>query len=243
MAMRYNAAPPSGMCFCFDGLNPRCYSGSGTTFKELVSQATATASVSSPGTLGIVNNHLRFTNPTPGTRVAYIPFASADITVPTGQQGSWSWFQYFEDQGNVDHPNIGKETTGTWSGTNGFVFGTGWGTDGPRWGIGGTQYTLYTSTPTDYVPNIWQCWTVTYNGGSGNNANGLKTYLNGELLNQTTAVAATIGSNSNDLHVGATNSRSGNWGGYMDIVQMWDRELTAEEVYYNFTAFRGRFGL
>ena len=242
MGVAYSIKPPSDMCFCFDALNPRCYSGTGTTFRELISQATATAVVTSPATLSITSEHLRFV-PGGSSKVSYIPFTSSSIRVPTGPQGSWSWFQYFEDQGSIDHPNFGKETGSGWDGVNGFVFGTGWGTDGPRWGIGNTAYTAYTSTPTDYVGNVWQCWTVTYNGGTGNNANGLKTYLNGTLQYETTAIASTIGSNSNDLVIGATNTRAGNWGGYMDIVQMWERELTASEVLYNFNLFKGRFGL
>lgn len=239
MAIHYSIKPPTGMCFCFDGMNPKCYSGTGTTFRELISGAQATAVVTSPSTLGVVNSHLRFV--TGGTsQTAYIPFASASVVVPTGITGSWSWFQFFEDQGSVDHPNFGKETSSNWDGVNGFVFGTGWGTDGPRWGIGGTAYTVYTATSTDYVPNIWQCWTVTYNGGA---ANGLKTYLNGSLLDQRSPTNTPIGSNANNLIIGATNSRGGNWGGYMDLVQMWNRELSAQEVLTNFNVYRGRFGL
>lgn len=239
MTIYYNVSPPSEMCFCFDALNPKCYSGSGTSFKELISQTQTTAVVTSPATLSIENTHLRFV-PGATTRTAYIPFNSSSVTVPTGWTGSWSWFQYFEDQGSIDHPNIGKETGSGWDGINGFVFGTGWGTDGPRWGIGGTAYTVYSASPTDYVNNIWQCWTVTYNGGT---TNGLKTYLNGTLLDQRTPSNVAIGSNSNNLFIGATNSRGGNWGGYMDLVQMWQRELSASEVMSNFNIFRGRFGL
>jgi hypothetical protein len=230
------------LCFYFDALNIKCYSGTGATFTDLISQKSATAVITSPATLGIVNGNLRFV-PGATTRTAYVPFASADVTVPTGQQGSWMWFQKWEDQGSIDHPNIGKEAGGGWDGQNGFVFGTGWGTDGPRWGIGGTAYGVYESTPTDYVANIWQCWAVTYNGGSGNNPNGLKTYLNGIVIDSRTAVASTIGSNSNNLHIGSTNSRGGNWGGYMDNVLMWTKELTSSEIYQNFQAFRGRYGL
>lgn len=231
-----------GLCFYFDAVNTRCYSGTGTTFNNLVNNASATSSVTAPATLAMNDGHLLFT-PGATTRTAYIPFASSSVTVPTGQTGSWMWFQYFIDQGSIDHPNFGKETGSTWDGINGFVFGTGWGTDGPRWGIGGTAYTVFNESPTDYVPNIWQCWTVTYNGGSGNNPNGLKTYLNGNLIDSRTAVAATIGSNSNTLNIGATNSRGGNWGGYMDNVLMWSTELSAADISQTFNAFRGRYGL
>jgi hypothetical protein len=230
----------SQLCFYFDALNPKCYTGSGTAFTDLISRNSATAVVTSPATLGLVGGNLRFV-PGETTRTAYIPFSSSSVVVPTGQQGSWMWFQRWEDQGSVDHPNIGKETGTDWDGLNGFVFGTGWGTDGPRWGIGGSIYSVYTSTPTDYVANIWQCWAVTYNGGSGNNANGLRTYLNGVLVDSQTAVAAAIGSNSSNLHIGATNNRGGNWGGYMDNVLMWTRALTAAEIAQNFQALRGRY--
>lgn len=238
MGIGYGKIPPSGMCFCFDGLNTKCYQGS-NIFKDLISRTEATAVITSPATLNIQNNHLRFV-PGQTTRTSYIPFNSTTITVPTGWTGSWSWFQYFEDQGSIDHPNFGKETGSGWDGINGFVFGTGWGTDGPRWGIGGTAYTVYSQTTTDYVANTWQCWTVTYNGGA---TNGLKTYLNGSLADQRTPTNVPIGSNSNNLFIGATNSRGGNWGGYMDVIQMWTRELSSEEVFNNFNIYRGRFGI
>lgn len=231
-----------GLVFYFDAVNVKCYSGTGTSFTDLIGRRSATATVTAPATLGLNNRSLRFV-PGATTRTAYIPFASSNITVPTGQTGSWMWFQYWEDQGNIDHPNFGKETSSGWDGVNGFVFGTGWGTDGPRWGIGGTAYGVFNESPTDYVANVWQCWTVTYNGGTGNNANGLKTYLNGALLDQRTAVAATIGSNSNDLLIGATNVRGGNWGGYMDNILMWTKELSATEVLQNYNALRGRYSI
>lgn len=232
----------SGLVFYFDAVNTKCYSGSGTTFTDLVSGSSTTAIVTAPATLGMVGGRLRFV-PGETTRTAYIPFTSSSVIVPTGQQGTWMWFQYWEDQGNIDHVNIGKETGTNWDGINGFVFGTGWGTDGPRWGIGGTIYSVYIDTATDYVPNVWQCWAVTYNGGSGNNANGLRTYLNSTLIDSRTAVSATIGSNSNTLNIGATNNRGGNWGGYMDNVLMWNRELSATEILQNFNALKGRYGI
>ena len=226
------------MCFCFDALNPKCYSGSGVTFYDLISGASATAVVSG-ATLSIVNSHLRFV-PGANTRNCYIPFTNGSVTVPTGSTGTWSWASYFEDQGNIDHPNIGKEAGSAWDGVNGFVFGTGYGTDGGRWGIGGTAYLPYANGGSAYATGVWQFWTVTFNGYA---TNGLKTYLNGTLNQQTTPSTYIIGSNSSNLHIGATNSRGGNWGGYMDLVQMWDRELTEQEVRENFLIFKGRFGL
>jgi hypothetical protein len=232
--------PTDGLCFYVDAVNIKSYAGTGTAFREIISKYTASASVGG-GSFGMVNGHLRWTPGAGANRLITLQYPSSSITVPTGQQGSWAWFQYFEDQGDIDHPVMGKETGSTWKGENGFVFGTGWGTDGPRWGIGGTEYQVYQVTA--YVANVWQCWIVTYNGGSGNNANGLKTYLNSALVDSRTAVAATIGSNANNLIIGATNTRTGNWGGYLDGVMMWNRELSVAEVIRVYDAFRGRYGL
>lgn len=239
MSIHYNVKPPAGMCFCFDGLNKKCYSGSGLVFKDLISGASATAVVGGSQSIGIVDGHLRFSS-LAVNRAAYIPFASANINVPNGWHGSWSWFQYYQDSGEIDHPNFGKETGAGWDGVGGFVFGNGWSVDGPRWGIGGVAYGVYTATPTDYVANIWQCWTVTYNGAA---TNGLKTYLNGVLIDQRTPAAVPIGVSTAPLFIGATNNRGGNWNGNMDLVQMWRRELSAKEVRDNFNVYRGRFGL
>lgn len=246
MGQHYNVRVPDGMCFCFDGLNKKCYPGTGSVFTEIKSgitgtRAGSTGTISLDSTLG--KPHLRW-NGTVGTRVAYIPFSvdiygNTGVKVPYGASGSWSWWQYFEDQGSQDHPNIGWETGSSWDGANGFVFGTGWGTDGPRWGVADTQYTVYSTASPDYQTNTWQNWTVTFDG---NATNGLKTYLNGSLIDQRTPSTTTISAvNTNDLYLGATQSRGGNWGGYMDVVQMWDRTLSANEVGTLYQSFRGRF--
>lgn len=245
MGQFFNPSVPKNLVFCFDALNPKCYSGTGTSFTELVSGTTATAvattSLGMDSSLG--SPHLKFT-PGETTRTAYIPFpvdvyGNNGVVVPTGTNGTWSWWQYFQDQGNIDHPNIGWETSNAWDGQNGFVFGTGYGTDGPRWGIGGTAYTVYSTANPDYQPNIWQNWTVTYDG---NISNGLKTYLNGSLIDERSAGNTIIsGDNSNNLHIGSTNARGGNWGGYMDLIHMWSTTLSAGEVSKHYEMFKGRF--
>ena len=246
MALFYSPKPPTGMCFCFDALNPKCYSGTGTTFKELITGTTATAVVST--SLGLDSSlgrpHLKFT-PGATTRTAYIPFPvnlydGTGVVVPHGSTASWSWWQYFIDQGSIDHPNFGWETSSSWNGVDGFVFGTGFGLDGPRWGVAGTQYTVYTTATPDYQAGVWQNWTVTFNG---NESNGLKTYLNGSLIDQRTPTTKVIEAedNSNNLHIGATNARGGNWGGYMDIIQMWNRPLSSDEVIRLYDIYKGRF--
>lgn len=246
MGQHYNNKPPSGMTFCFDAINPKCYSGAGTQFTEMLSQTTVSAVVTS--SLGLDSSlgkpHLRFT-PGETTRTAYIPFpvdlyGDSGVKVPFGSTATWSWWQYFEDQGSVDHPNFGLEMGNGWDGESGFVFGTGWGTDGPRWGVANTAYTIYFTASPDYQRNVWQNWTVTFDG---NATNGLKTFLNGTLIDERTPTTKVINieDNTNDLFIGATNNRGGNWGGYMDIIQMWNRPLSSFEVGYLYSINKGRF--
>jgi hypothetical protein len=59
--------------------------------------------------------------------------------------------------------------------------------------------------------------------------------------NATSDVA--IGSNSNDLHIGATNNRGGNWSGGLDFVYMWNRALTSIEINQTYNSLKSKFGL
>lgn len=237
MSQNYGAKIPSGVKFCFDALNAKCYSGTGSTFTDVITGTSTTAVITSSlamdSTLG--SPHLKFT-PGATTRTAYIPFPSANLNLPRGQTATISIWAYFQDQGSIDHPMVGWETASDWTGQNGFVIGTGWGTDGTRVGVAGNNngYTGMENTK-------WIHWTVTFNGAI---SNGLKMYKNASVALQTTPTTASIGStNTNTLNIGATNTRGGNWGGYMDIVQIWDRELSATEVGSLYSIQKGRFGL
>ena len=246
----------SSICFSFDALNTKCYPGTGTTFTEMISGQTGTVQTASSGTVGLDNtlgeNHLKFTNPTPTTRVGYISFPvsitsnSGGVSVPQGSNATWNWWHYFQAAGSVDHPNFGWETGNGWDGDEGFVFGTGHGTDGPRWGIADAAYAVYAttgSTTGDYRTNEWQNYCVTFDG---NASNGVKTYLNGSLVDERnvgTSNKSIPATNTNNLFIGATNSRGGNWNGYMDIVQMYEATLTASDVKALHNAYKGRFGL
>ena len=238
-----------GLVFAWHGADSQSWKDvNSNTHYDLISGTAGTRGGANTITYLGSNNpskHIKFNGG--GNRNCYISFPSANITVPTGDEGTWMWANYFEDAGNIDHPNFGKKTTGTWSGTNGFVFGTGWGTDGPRWGIGGQAYAIYGTTggsTGDYRGNVWQIYAVTY---QRNTVNGLKTYLadrNGQrLVDERTTSNYAIGSNSNALHIGATNSRGGNWNGYMDFVYMWNRALTQDEIFKNLKRVTSRFGL
>jgi hypothetical protein len=236
MSVLYNATVPSGMVFNFDVQNKKCYSGTGTTFADAIT-GTATTATLTAGTLGMVNDHLRFV-PGATTRTCYIPFNSTKLNLPRGSEATISIWSYFEDQGSIDHPMVGWETGSSWDGLNGFVVGTGWGTDGTRFAVAGNNPGY-----SGMENSKWIHWVVTFNSGF---SNGIKLYKNNAVIIQGTAAATNtnIGTtNTLNFNIGATNSRGGNWGGYLDIVQIWDRALGANEVSDLFTLQRGRFGI
>lgn len=237
MSVHYNPRSVfDGLVFAWDGTNNRCWDGVSLTHYDLVTRGSGTKL--GVGTITRVSNHTLFTpSPAVSTNTAIISFPSANVTVPTGSAGSWSWWYYYTSSQSIDAPNFGKETGGAWDGQNGFVFGNGWGTDGLRMGIGGTVYNVY-SSGTTYKLNTWEQYTVTYKQNSA-----AKVYLNGNLFFTSSNPTSIIGYNSNDLIIGGTNSRGGNWRGNMDIVQMWNKELSAAEVSQNFNALRGRFSI
>lgn len=237
MGVNYNSRVPYGLIFNFDALNLKCYSGSGTIFSDAVTGTTTTAIVSSPSTLGIVNNHLRFV-PGATTRTAYIPFNSSNLILPRGSEATISIWSYFEDQGSIDHPMVGWETGSGWDGLNGFVIGTGWGTDGTRFAFAGNNPGY-----AGMENNKWIHWVATFNSGF---TNGIKLYKNTSVIIQGTASSSltSIGSTNNlNFNIGATNSRGGNWGGYLDIVQIWDRALGQDDISMIFNIQRDRFGI
>jgi hypothetical protein len=237
MSNNYGSNIPKGIVFNFDILNKRCYSGSGSTFSDAVSGTSATAVISGSSTLGIVNGHLRFV-PGATTRTAYIPFNSANLNLPRGSEATISIWSYFEDQGSIDHPMVGWETGYSWDGLNGFVVGTGWGTDGTRFAVAGNNPGY-----SGMENNKWIHWVVTFNSGF---TNGLKLYKNTSVIIQGTPASTltSIGTtNTLNFNIGATNSRGGNWGGYMDIIQIWDRCLGSSEIESLYNIQKNRFGL
>jgi hypothetical protein len=237
MSINYGPSIPATPCFVWDGTNKKSWAGSGNTHYDLITGTVGT--FSGAGSLTLSSGHVLFApNPVASTNTAVIQFSPTALNLPTGSQGSWSWWYYYTSSQSIDAPNFGHETSNQWDGVNGFVFGTGWGNDGLRMGVGGTAVYVPGSGGPAYVYNQWQQITVTYirNGA-------WLEYVNGSLAFSTTAPNNDIGSNANNLIIGGTNSRGGNWRGSMDIVQMWNRALSATEVLQNFNALRGRYGL
>ena len=230
-----------GLVFSWDGTDQNCWDGISSNHRDLVSGNYGTKTGASP--LILSGSHVYFAGG--NTRVCTVNYSSSLITVPTGDTGTWMWSQYFNDSGNIDHPNFTKTTSSGWDGAGGFAFGTGWGLDGLRCGVGGQYYQVYPGDNSSTYKNItWQIYCVTY---VRNTVDGLKTYIidpqGMRLADAQNTSNLAIGSSSVDLVIGASNLRGGNWQGYMDSIYMWDTTLSQNAVYQNFNAIKTRFGL
>ena len=237
MSVTYNTSIPASPCFVWDGTNIKCWNRSGTTHYDLITRSSGT--FSGAGSLTYSGGHVVFApNPIASTNSAVIQFNPSSLKLPTGMAGTWSWWYYYTSSQSIDAPKVGHETGSAWDGVGGFVFGTGWGNDGLRMGVGGTAIYVPGVGGPSYLYNTWQQITVTYIQSGA-----WIQYNNGVPVYTTTAPNNLIGTNSNNLVIGGTNNRGGNWRGSMDMVQMWDRALSSAEVLQNFNATKGRFGI
>jgi hypothetical protein len=220
----------------------------GASQRELISGATGTKGGANP--LTRTGNYAEFDNvTTTGGRTCYVSFPDADVTVPTGDTATWALACTTIDAGSVDHPVFGKEASNGWDGVDGVVFGTGWGTDGPRIGIGG-QYWSYSTLALNssatgrwLTTGEWMIWVFTY---TRNSASGFNIWRNTpsygiqELATASTTNVA-IGSNTNTMNVGATNIRSGNHNGKIGCLYAWDTVLSDAEITNLLTHLGQRF--
>jgi hypothetical protein len=116
-----------------------------------------------------------------------------------------------------------------------------------NWYNNGSGYSVKQSGTATLANNTWAHATMTWNCREN-----MKLYINGELTH-TVSVSAQTGSSNNDWY-GVTSAHSNpimagggssHWetNSVIKEAQVYDRELSAEEVKQNFIAVRGKYGL
>lgn len=220
-----------GLVLCLDSSNVKSYPGSGTTWFDLSptklnftvnagfinNQGLSTgASASSPST-SILNtdNHTIF----------FMYKINSSESFPNGHSGSWSQIFAYPAGGSDRSPGI-------WRYPSNRLIHWRFDPGNSDADFSSTASTTYPTSGTEFPLDTWHFVGVSKAGATA------KTYVNGKkLADRTVSNPKTAGNAAINL-----------WGSYtasaiMNCVHVYNRELSEQEVLYNFNALRGRFGI
>ena len=232
-------SPPmihNGLVFFTDFANNKSYPTTGNTLTDLVTKKTLTK-----------ENTYTFTTTAPG--LGYFAGAAAG-RFTTGNSGGLGIALTSELSIGVWYKKTGNGATSNqrlvelWSGTSvsaghcaSIKDSTGKQQFWLNQGASDSRFLTLTSTTTR-SNNIWRYYTATY--GSPN----VKIYMDGVVDITASSTSSTL-DDVNNICIGAYASDNGNYhfDGSISIVQVYNRELSIDEVKQNFNAQRGRFGV
>lgn len=242
MAQRYGGKIANdGLIFLLDPANPKCFGSGETTATDLVGGKTCSGANGSPGA----------GTPTPDTSrmPAYnstnggaFYFAGSDGINVEGDLGSHSavsyslWFKAL-DAGTryfFDARNDG----GVWFLRNYQSINIAWNNN-LKYNFDAT----FNGSTSAFV-NTWMYMVAT------SNSSGTLLYLNGTEITQSTEFRNVyVANNSTDedlganLRIGCRYTTSSFWYGYMAHIGIYNKVLSAGEVFQNYNALKSRFGL
>ena len=215
-----------GLIFCHDVGDRGSYIGSGTTFKDLISGVTATATVT------------------------YTPLSSTNNLGPFLTGDALVNYSTFTALGN------NKRTLAGWcKGTTNdrIPFSLGGNANGANQSFAiscnNAGVALYgkvgaydegISASVSFRDGTWRYIAVTWDAGD---PGVLKLYRDGILEGTTTRGAGEAYNTSNGVTIHRWMNQDRNWAGDTGPVHVYDRDLTASELLQNYNAQRGRFGV
>jgi hypothetical protein len=142
-------------------------------------------------------------------------------------------------------PNILQSGQTLFSKAEGGAYGLEFNTSLISSGLGfiayiGGQYRIVTESIDNYTSNTYYCVTITYNNSN------LILYRNG-VLRSTTSISGDISTTTQPLCLGINPQASGPYilpfVGRIPLFQIYNRALTATEIFQNYNATKTRFGL
>jgi hypothetical protein len=238
MAIAYNTSiVRDGLVVYLDAANPKSYSGTGSTWKNLISSNYNATLVNSPtynssvgffsfdGTNQYANHSLPSFNSGGGTMYTFEVWFKMR-TLPTAQYGPNGHIWGGQNGNNLVlyvNPAVSNQSTLN------MIY------DDSRYN-GGNHFTNSTISA-----NQWVCWTIIGDG----TANTLTHYINGSLdkLNGPVQSDQQVRNWPSSSQI-ALDTR---WGIYsqldIGILKQYNRKLTSTEVMQNFEAAKGRYGI
>jgi hypothetical protein len=220
-----------GLVFDMDFGSSKCYSGTGTSCKDLSVNNFNGELINSPPYTSSTNNKFFSFNGTTNNRLIRVPNSTLlDTQTPsvevwiktnaTSQSGFWfekgvvnSQYSLFQESNTI----YWRQNFGTFN-----------------------QLITTTTVSAGINTSSWFQVVGTFITGSR------KLYVNG-ILKNSDSQTGTIATNNGGMSIGAYGGYSGSRGYYYDgniaIVRVYNKELSASEVLTNYNSLKGRFGL
>ena len=217
----------------FDPSNTLSYSGSGTNINNLVLN----------GLIGTMSN-ISYTNPYFTYDGSTSQVAIADNTLLEPSSGEWTmevWFYRSNTTGST--VVLGKFDNGGLASNVSYSIRTSTNTISAQIGkgTGGTVNVDYiNSTSYTYLVNTWYQVVYVWKPGIS-----LETYINGTSIGSVSNSLTSILNSVNPLYLGRYNGGeySQNFAGRIGVTRLYNRAITAIEVYNNYNSTKGLYGL
>ena len=214
----------SGLVLHLDAANPKSYPGTGSTWFDLSGKNNHAAITGTP----IGNGTTNFTGT---SSYATVPFDAVDFTFDF-EQTIMIALRPTENDGIRRNPyDQAYGGGGTWThetnGTINYIYGTA-----------GTNSVPYAAISSGAVnQNEWAIVSSVRNS----TANFVRWYKNGGLSVPGTSAYPQITTGTQPIKIGT--GYAGSYVGNIDVVLVYNKALTTEQVNQNFEALRGRYGI
>lgn len=230
MAIGYNTTVVrNGLVLHLDAANVKSYPGSGTVWTDL----------SSNGNNGTLTNGVGYSANNKGSlvfdgvddRVLVTRTIQDNFTIlcwfkTTQSFQSSSTAQWYHGAGLVDAEVAGVQND----------FGISLQAGKIDFGVGNPDVTIRSLLT--YNDNVWHCAVGTRNKATG----AINLYVDGNFIISGIANTSSLTGPSN-ICIGSLQTNLNFFSGNISTVQLYNRDLTAQEIRQNFEALRGRYGI
>lgn len=231
----------NGLTFCLDAANIKSYAGSGTSWLDISGLGiSASLQNSGSGTVtgtGGATGYLDFAAPDATSTVGYYLINSSTLSSLTNELTIETCVyvnNFYTSSGNTHARPVSPRATETYSPIGFGIFNGGITVEvnaSGNWFTGSYANAAVTS-------GVWLYISQT----TSNDAQAMKTYYNGALVNTLSFTGTPSAGNGYLLGRGYYGGTL-NYSGRIALFRVYNRALTANEIYQNFVAIRGRYGI
>ena len=246
MALNHGTKPivTDGLVLCLDAANKNSYPGSGTTWTDLSGEGNNSTMVGDAISYDSTESGFNFQDgPSSDTNADYFSLPNTAFTL--GEDFTIEIWNYYDSastptdtpwEGGCLYTNSAEDDWSSGAGNNnGLLFGYN-SIVYRNTSASEIQVDLSTSPAT----RIWHQHVMIVDSGTG------KIYVD-KIQLATLSNMRTYTQSSGTLGIGTADKSGGNYRGeylgYISIVRVYTRALTATEIQQNFEAHRGRFGI